>query len=167
MDLLLVRHGKAEERAAFAHAGGDDGLRPLTAQGVKQMRTAVRGLRSLVPHLDLLAASPLLRAAQTAQILAQGYGGDVISVAELAPGHPPSALLPWLRGSAGHRVAALVGHEPDLGLLASWLLAGSQRSFMPLKKGGACLIHFDGAVKEGRGVLGWALGPTQLRALGR
>lgn len=167
MDLLLLRHAKAEERAAFAQAGGDDGLRPLTEAGTRQMRKAVRGLRTLVPRIDLLAASPLLRAMQTAAVVARAYGVGVAEVAQLAPGRPPSALLSWLNTQRDCEVIAVVGHEPDLGLLASWLLARSERSFVPLKKGGACLLRFTGVVKEGHGELLWALGPAQLRALRR
>ena len=56
----------------------------------------------------------------------------------------------------------LVGHEPDLGELASWLLTGSkQRVRMPLKKAGAVAIAM-----EDPPVLLWMLGPRALRELG-
>lgn len=165
MELLLLRHAKAEERERFALSGEPDALRPLTADGKRQMRKAARGLRALLPRIDLLVASPLTRTLQTAEVVAQAYGGDVQPLPQLAPGHAPSALLPWLREQKASGVIAMVGHEPDLGLLGSWLLAGSGHSFMPFKKGGACLIRFPGAIKGGCGELLWALGPAQLRAL--
>ena len=68
MNILVIRHAIAadRERHAEQHDGEDDGLRPLTARGRKRMREGARGLRRLVPKIDLLATSPLTRAAQTA-----------------------------------------------------------------------------------------------------
>lgn len=167
MELLLLRHAKAEERAAFARTGGGDGQRPLTREGARRMARVARDLHAVLPRIDRLASSPLLRAVQTAGIVAREYGEEVIEAAELAPGLAPSALLRWLDAQKGCEVIAAVGHEPDLGQLASWLLSGAERSFMPFRKGGACLIRFAGAVGAGRGELVWALGPAQLRALRR
>ena len=58
----------------------------------------------------------------------------------LAPGQRPPALLPWLRTQATQKTVAIVGHEPGLGSLVSWLTAGSERSFVELGKGGASLL---------------------------
>jgi phosphohistidine phosphatase len=55
MRLLVVRHAAAEDKDEFARAGRSDDLRPLTADGKRDMREAARGLRNVVPKLDLLA----------------------------------------------------------------------------------------------------------------
>jgi phosphohistidine phosphatase len=55
-----------------------------------------------------------------------------------------------------------VGHEPHLGELAAWLTTGERDSYMDLKKGGACLIDFDGPPRKGSGLLRWLLGPKEL-----
>ena len=78
MRLLIVRHAIAEDRVAFAATGKDDDERPLTEEGRSRMEQGARGLRQLVPALDLVATSPLVRAVQTAEILAGAYEGVAI-----------------------------------------------------------------------------------------
>jgi phosphohistidine phosphatase len=168
MKLLVVRHAVAEEREEFAATGKPDDLRPLTDTGRRKMRRAARGLRRLVPRLDVLAPSPLTRATQTAEIVAEAFHGiQVTPVDELAPDAVPDALVPWLRGQAPDATVAVVGHEPHLGFLVGWLLTGRHASFVELKKGGACLLEFDDPPAAGGATLLWALPPRQLRALRR
>lgn len=164
MQLLVVRHGIAEEREQWAPR--DDALRPLTAEGKKKMKEAAKGLRALVPKLDVVATSPLTRALETADILVKAYDmNQPAEVDALAPGHRPPALAPWLRTMATRKTVAVVGHEPGLGALVSWLAAGSERSFVELGKGGACLLELAERIDGGEGMLVWALRPSQLRAL--
>jgi phosphohistidine phosphatase len=85
MKVLIIRHAIAEERDDFARTGKDDRLRPLTDEGRKKMKQAARGLKALVPEIDLLATSPLTRAAQTAAVLDSVYGGlSEVEIEELA-----------------------------------------------------------------------------------
>ncbi|WP_127478142.1 phosphohistidine phosphatase SixA [Sulfurivermis fontis] len=167
MDVLLVRHAKAEEREIFALTGAEDALRPLTKSGAREMRKVARALQRLVPRIDVLASSPLLRALQTADILAARIGGKAVQLPQLAPGHAPGQVLTWLRSQGDNPCVALVGHEPDLGVLAAWLLTGGQGGFLPLKKGGACLLHFKDGIKEGKAELVWAMPPAVLRRIGK
>lgn len=166
MQLLVVRHGIAEERETWAPR--DDALRPLTADGKRKMKEGVKGLRSLVPQLDVLATSPLTRAVQTAAILAKAYDTkEPATVDALSPGQHPPALAPWLRTQATRKTVAIVGHEPGLGALTSWLAAGSERSFLELGKGGACLLDLGERVDAGEAMLLWVLRPSHLRSLRR
>lgn len=167
MKLLLIRHAIAEEREDFARTGKDDRLRPLTDEGRKKMKQAARGLRTLVSDIDLLATSPLTRAAQTAAILDSVYGGlEEVEIEELSPEATPEAFLRWLRRQEGEVLAA-VGHEPSLGQILSWLLTGTERRLFVFRKGGACLLEFpDGNEPAGgTATLLWALTPAQLRTL--
>ncbi len=75
MRLLVIRHGPAGDRDEFAKTGKDDSERPLTTDGKAKMRRAARGLRALVPHIDVLASSSHVRAHQTARIVAGAYPG--------------------------------------------------------------------------------------------
>jgi phosphohistidine phosphatase len=166
MKLIVIRHAIAGDREEFARTGMPDALRPLTAEGRKRMRRGARGLRELVPRLDVLAASPLTRAVQTAEIVAAEYGGMAcVNVPELAPEAVPDSLVPWLRGQGAGSSVAVVGHEPHLGFLVGWLLTGRHQSFVELKKGAACLLEFDDPPGAGNAVLRWALAPGQLRSL--
>lgn len=165
MRLLLIRHAIAEEREDFARTGKDDRLRPLTDEGRKKMKQAARGLRSLVPEIDLLATSPLTRAAQTGAILDSVFGGlDVVEIDELAPETTPEGFLLWLRKQKGGVVAA-VGHEPSLSQILGWLLTGTDRRLFAFRKGGACLLELGDEPAAGTATLLWALTPAQLRTL--
>lgn len=168
MNLLVIRHGVAEDRDSFAASGQPDSMRPLTADGRKRMRNAVRGIKRVAPKLHVLATSPLVRAAQTAEIVSRAYGGmDAVTLDELSPERRPDELLAWLRSHQLGDTVAVVGHEPHLGFLVGWLLTGRNDSFVEFKKGGAVLLEFDDPPSGGNAVLAWALAPRHLRWLGR
>ena len=167
MRLLVVRHAAAEDKDEFARTGRNDDLRPLTADGKRDMREAARGLRNVVPKLDLLATSPLVRAVETAEILGAEYERKQMVVEALRPESPYDDLARWAREHAKKDVVAIVGHEPHLSGLASWLLAGSNSSFIDLKKGAACLLEVEAAPAARSAILLWSLAPRQLRGLGR
>jgi len=165
MKLLLIRHAIAEESEDFAKTGRDDRLRPLTDEGRKKMKQAARGLQEIVPEIDLLATSPLTRAAQTGAILDSVYGGlSEVEIEELSPEATPGDFLRWLRKQKAETLAA-VGHEPSLSLILSWLLTGTERRIFAFRKGGACLLEFPDEVGAGTATLLWALTPAQLRDL--
>lgn len=166
MQLLVIRHAIAEDRDRFARTGKDDGLRPLTERGRRRMRVGVRGLRRVSGHLDLLATSPLTRATQTAEIVAAAYSGvKTVEVPQLLPDASVHALLKWLQERKRTSRVAVVGHEPQLSIFVSWLMTGLQESFIRLKKGGACFLEFEDAVRAGRARLVWSLSPAQLRMI--
>ena len=127
MQLLVVRHAIAEQREEFARTGKDDSQRPLTHDGRRKMRRGAVGLRAVVPAIDVLATSPLLRAVQTAEILAAVYNGrNMVTVKELSPDSEFPPFLRWLRTQDAGGTVAIVGHEPHLSGLTSWLLTGAQ-----------------------------------------
>ncbi len=164
MELLIVRHAPVHSRESF---DGEDELRPLTESGRRRMRRCARGLRRLVPRIDRLAASPLFRARETADIVAAAYPDlDVVTCAALAPGHPAEELTEWLRSHASAPVLALVGHEPQTSELVSWFAAARKTPFARIGRGGAALLAFQGSVEPGGARLRWLLRPSQLRALG-
>lgn len=166
MKLLVIRHAPAGDRTEFARTGLPDEQRPLTDEGRQKMRRAARGLREVVGAVDVLATSPLVRAAQTAEIVAARLGAEPVVRPELAPDEDPDALVPWLREHGPDETVAVVGHEPHLGYLVGWLVTGRHDSFLEMKKGAACLLSFDEPPAPGGATLVWALAPAHLRALG-
>jgi phosphohistidine phosphatase len=165
MQILIVRHGIAEELPAEVK-GQDDATRELTKEGRRKMRKAARGLRQIVPIIDLIATSPLTRASQTADIVAREFeGARVVQTAALSPRKHPAALLDWLKAHPPQSTVALVGHEPHLGTVLCWLLTGLQESFVVLKKGAAAMVEMDNPVAAGRAKLLWLLEPSELRRL--
>lgn len=168
MQVLIIRHAPAEDREDFAQSRQSDDLRPLTNKGKNKMRQNVKGLQSIVPKIDRIAESPLIRAQQTAGLLASVYPNVVReTLSALAPDGSESKVLAYLQKYANTTgTIALVGHEPDLGELATWLLSGEIDTWMPLKKGSACLLEFLDDVEAGEAELCWMLTPKQLRQLG-
>ncbi|MHB8256684.1 MAG: phosphohistidine phosphatase SixA [Acidiferrobacterales bacterium] len=163
MRLILIRHAPAEERTGTRR----DCERRLTVQGRRRMHMAARGLKALVPDVSLVAASPMVRARQTAEIVARQYdAAEVISLPALSPGSNPRAMLAWLKQQSPAATVVAVGHEPDLGVMASRLLAKRGKSFLLFKKGAACLIEVAGEPVTGAGRLVWLLTPAVLRQIG-
>ena len=167
MRILLLRHAIAEERAGFAATGKADRLRPLTDEGRKKLRKGAEALERLVPDLALIATSPYLRAHESAEILARAWAKRpvVSDLAELAPAGSAAGVVRFLLAQKALPALALVGHEPDLSRLAGLLLTGKERSFLEMRKGGACLLDFPGRLAPGGARLVWHLPPATLRAL--
>jgi phosphohistidine phosphatase len=167
MRLLIVRHAIAEDKVRFAKTGKPDAVRPATKDGLRKMSRNARGLRALQDEVAFIATSPLVRARQTAQVLARVWPNvGVRDWNELSPNAPFGPLLARLKATRGDPTIVLVGHEPHLSRFAGWLLTGAERSFLLLKKGGACSLDFPRAVEKRQAVLRWALTPRQLRAQG-
>jgi phosphohistidine phosphatase len=168
MDLLIVRHAIAEERDVFARTGAKDEERPLTAAGRRKFEKGVRGLRTLVESIDVLATSSLVRAVQTGELLEEAYGiARPTRLPELDPDADPSSLLRWLGRQRRRSLVAIVGHEPHLSGVVEVLLTGRRSEFVDLEKGGACLLSLGDAPRAGSAELRWLLTAKQLRRLGR
>lgn len=161
--IYLVRHGVAAEQGP-EFPNDDD--RPLTSDGVERMRLQAAGLRELQVRLDRVLTSPLLRAAQTAEILASGVGcaAPLVSVDALRPGGRYDALMAALGQLGRDRAVALVGHMPSIGDIAARLIGAKEP--LAFKKGATCCIETDGLPPTGAGQLLWFLPPRALRALG-
>jgi phosphohistidine phosphatase len=165
MDLLVVRHAIAEDRADFAKTGKDDSERPLTGEGRRKLEKSARGLHRLVESIDVLATSSLVRATQTAEVLERIYGVEAVQLGELAPDADPGSLVAWLHRHRRRRLVAIVGHEPHLSHAIEHLLVGKRAAFVTLKKGGACLLGLGSTPEAGHAELRWLLTPGQLRRL--
>lgn len=165
MEALFIRHAPAGDREKFTAKGGDDAQRPLTPAGRWKMKKAARGLAKVVGVPDALAASPLVRARQTAAIVAQVFGiSKPLQIAELSPGRAPQDLVKRLQTMGRTRLVALVGHEPHLSTTIGHLI-GAKGLKLELKKGGCCLVRFSGKPAAGAGTLIWSLAPAHLRKL--
>jgi phosphohistidine phosphatase len=164
MDVYFVRHAVAEQRDPSRWP--DDVGRPLTEKGRAGFRSAARGLRRVVPSVDVVLASPYVRSWQTAEILSEEAGWPAPEpCAALEPGHPAEDALKVLAGRTLEAVA-LVGHEPHLSSLVSLLTVGRSGGLrMTFKKGAVALVVSDVDPAPGDGLLVWAMTPAILRAL--
>jgi phosphohistidine phosphatase len=139
MLLFLLRHADAVPMA------GSDALRALSEKGVAQAKQAGRFcLRAgLVP--ELILTSPLRRAEQTARLFAEEIGAPkIVTVATLlACGMDPETALGELLDYKELDAVMMVGHEPDLGWLASRLLGANVRGKINIRKASLTLFELD------------------------
>ncbi len=160
--LYLIRHGLAEERG---DAWPDDAKRPLTDKGMSQMRKAAHGLARLGVSVDVVLSSPLVRARQTAEIVASALEPrpSLLNVDSLATDGSYPAVIADLEKHARKTRIALVGHEPALGELAARLIGS--RHAIEFKKGAVCRIDIDDLPPAGPGDLRWLMTTKILRAI--
>jgi phosphohistidine phosphatase len=171
MILYILRHGIAEDEAPK----GDDRARRLTPRGRVRMRAAADGMHKLGLRFDVILTSPLVRAVETAAILAGAYAGKPApqELPALAAGTPPAETVRALRPFARHEHVVIVGHEPGLSGIAALLLTGSPTgASIDLKKGGmiavdtGALLRASGRPATGATLL-WHATPRQLRKMRR
>ncbi len=105
--VYLVRHAKAERD----HPGGD-AARPLSAEGRERFERLLRELRRELA-VTAVHTSPLLRARETAGLLAAATGAPLVEEPELASGRSTGSALLRLARAAGDG-CALVGHNPEI-----------------------------------------------------
>lgn len=158
--LYLIRHAKAFPRGVNYP---NDALRPLTVEGEKQAEAMQIALAHLGIIFDALLSSPWTRALQTAQPL-QASAKHFAIIPELADDDFP-ALLTALRGFVQEDAhVALVGHQPWLEQLASWLITGKSKTLrINVKK--ASIIKVSGVLNAGKLKLQWLLPPLVTAAI--
>lgn len=163
-ELYVIRHAVAEARG---DAWPDDNKRPLSEDGEARMRKAVRGLARMGVTLDVVLTSPLVRAKQTAEIVAAGLNPrpPIVTAESLAPGGAYGAIVSDLEKQSRRARIALVGHEPGIGELAARLV-GSRHS-IEFKKGAVCRIDIDDLPPAGPGDLRWFMTTKMLRSIRR
>ena len=135
MDLILLRHGMAED----SHPDGDF-PRALVEKGREQARRAANLLKSAGLLPEIVLTSPLVRARQTADEFCQtaGMPGAVIQ-GWLACGMSPETAMIELTAYRDFKTVAIVGHEPDFSELIQWILGGGGGSIEVKKGAVACL----------------------------
>ena len=123
MDLILWRHCEAEP-------GEPDLGRRLTSKGLKQAERMAQWLDTHLPDTCRVLVSPADRAQQTAVALQRKFR----TVPELAPGATVGAVLAAANRPDSREPVMIVGHQPTLGAVASFLLSGEE-AYWSVRKG--------------------------------
>lgn len=154
MILYFLRHGLAGSRKDWR---GDDFLRPLTRKGMKNMVRQADTFADLDLNLDLIITSPLARAFQTADIVADELklGERLVQDERLSPGFGIDDLEQVLNEHAGAENLMLVGHEPDFSQTISALIGGCR---VVCKKGGLARVDIF-STDPLQGELVWLIPP--------
>ena len=122
MKLYLLRHADAATQALV------DDERAISDKGAKQCRRVARFCFQNEVRPDEILASPLLRAQQTAKPVAKKLGVRIETVSWLVYGTGPARVIDQLAARRDVPSIMLVGHEPDLGLLAAALLGSGDEA---------------------------------------
>ncbi len=162
-ELYLIRHGVAVDRGA---PGVPDAKRPLTEEGVQRVRSVARGLQRLGIRPQQIYTSPWLRAVQTAEWLSAELEVEPPKLVDaMAPAAPKSQLMTVLSEESASSIA-LVGHEPHLSRLLSYLITGGEDAAIEIRKGGVACLSCEGKASAGTATLRWLLTSKQLRLIG-
>ncbi|MGI5939711.1 MAG: phosphohistidine phosphatase SixA [Thermoleophilia bacterium] len=153
MELYFLRHGAAASRVGWTD---DDALRPLTDRGREEVGRMATLLARTAPALDAVLTSPYIRAAQTADIVAEHLSlqDKVTSDASITPGFDEARLTKVVGRFAGAKALLVVGHEPDFSTIIG-RLTGAR---IVLKKGGMALVETPGRSLH-RATLVWLVQP--------
>ena|SRR5579862_2762513 len=154
MELYLLRHGLAEDRAAT----GRDADRALTDEGKRKLHKVLRRAHQAGVKPALILSSPLKRALETAAIAADEleYKSEIVRANGLTPNSTPADLWAEVRAHRDEPSILLVGHEPLFSHTVA-AMVGSSRAMIEFKKGALVRIDFAAVGAEPRGVLLWIL----------
>ena len=151
MKIIFFRHAAAIDRSISS----SDDRRYLTPKGRAFCRKTVRTMMGKKVDPDLILTSPLLRAVQTADILAESltYNGPLVAESTLEPGFALAGLKQLLKKNQLCRELVIVGHEPDLsGVIAALLGLPDGFSF---RKGSAIRLTIEAADLRQKAVFKW------------
>ena len=142
MQVFLIRHSDAVD----AGPALPDPARFLSGRGRQAARAVGQRLRAESIRFDAVVASPLVRAVQTAELVAAGLQTPIpVAVAvNLAPAESDRDVIAMVQALAADAVVVLVGHEPGLSGICAVLLA--QPDFAALGKAEAVRIS-DGKLR--------------------
>mgnify|MGYP005997773865 CR=1 FL=1 len=150
MNLLLIRHATAD---AHGLPGGDSS-RALIEKGREQARKVGKFLREQALIPELVLASPVLRAKETAEILAEEGCPDPTIEEWLSCGMSPETALQELTAYSRFKSVAIVGHEPDFSSLVEHILGASPYSIRVKK---TSVISLKVAPPRAKGILDFSI----------
>jgi len=165
MNLYILRHGIAVDHGAAGFENDDE--RPLTGKGERKLWAIAEAMKALEISFDLILSSPLVRARQTAEIVADALKcRKRMEITDtLAPQESAKPLIEYLRDQGAVDDVVLVGHEPFLSRLIASLISGNSDTSVLLKKGGFCKLSTDD-LKHGKcAILEWLLTPKQMELM--
>lgn len=162
MRCYFLRHGIAVEPDAWS---GSDFDRPLTREGRERMEREAKGIAELSLDLDCIVTSPLLRAKQTAEIVADrlDMSGKLVEDTRLGGGFNLERLGALLSAHADAKAIMLVGHEPSMSITIGRAIGGAS---IELKKAALAGVELADS-GEVTGVLFCLIPPKVLVTLGK
>ena len=155
MHLCLMRHGKAEKLGALYTM---DHTRPLTSEGAAVIQRVARGLHKMGARFDIIFTSPLLRARQTADIVAKscGYQKEPEMEESLGGRFSPEIIAKNLEAIPSEATVLLVGHAPMLAILIAYLISNDESTKVEMDEGSMAWVEVANPTIR-TGVLRWLI----------
>jgi phosphohistidine phosphatase len=154
--LHFLRHAHAGDPAKWAAPDFD---RPLSDRGRRQAEALGAHLAALGIEFDTIISSPLIRARQTAALVAESLAVTVAiddRLAGIGGGLGIASLAGLLRDHDSPSRPILVGHDPDFSELVSRLVGAPA---IPIRKGTLARIDIELPIRAGTGILAWLVPP--------
>jgi phosphohistidine phosphatase len=129
VELYFMRHGSAAGSAGSGSMRDDE--RPLTPEGVARSEALAGLLARTGVALDVIVASPLVRARQTAALVSGRLGAPLVVDGAAGPGFGMRALISIVKRYREAGALLFVGHEPDMSRLVAALIGGGRVHFKP------------------------------------
>ena len=155
MRVLVIRHAQAVPQGTRDLRDAD---RPLTADGERRFRATALALARVVPNPEVLLTSPLLRARQTATLLAAAWTDIEPTLEPALASGSVDAILGALEPHARGATVVLVGHEPTVSALLGELLGVISSEAIVFEPGAAALLEISSVARHS-GRLVWFLPP--------
>lgn len=158
MKLYLLRHADAGD--PMDPRFYDDTRRPLSSKGDKRTRQLANAFRQMGISFDAIFTSPYVRARQTAELVARSLKIEkrLRTTDHLLPGREfEDILLEMEKVCPSAKTVLLVGHEPFLSGLVSWLCTGGSMLSIQIKKGGLCRLELEATGSGRHATLEWLL----------
>ena len=163
MDVYILRHGKAED----AGPGIFDADRRLTKKGREETAAAGRWIAEQELRFDLIAASPLLRAQETAALVAEmlNIRDRLVIWNVLAPGGNPDTVCRLISRHPDISSILLVGHEPLLSSLISHIITVDENAGIVMSKGALAKVREFSYTGHPSGELVWLITAKQMAGM--
>jgi phosphohistidine phosphatase len=157
MLLHLLRHSDAGDPEAWE---GPDAARPLSNKGRGQSERLGKFLAGIAFKGGPFISSPKVRAAQTAELVAEALKAKVDLDDRLGEALSLDAVEAILHDAGDPERAVLIGHDPDFSDLLAELVESSR---VPMRKGALARIEVDRPLRPGGGTLRWLIPPDALK----
>ncbi len=160
MKLYFLRHATATDIAP------SDAERELTNEGREEAHIAGVALAALGAKPAQVFTSPLVRARETAKIVAKDlrFNGEIVVLDELKPGKTTSSVLRELKSYEDAGDLLLTGHMPSLAEHVGVLIGAERIESLALGKGGIACVELE-HLRAGQGQLRWLMRQAQLRQI--
>ncbi len=153
MKLYFLRHGIAQD---ISETNGRDAARALTTGGIERLEASAKIMAKLGVKPARLYSSPLVRARQTAEIVARAIDMKVTLDPTVGPGFDSQTVSELIADLTAEADVMFVGHEPDMSKVVSALTGGSS---IVMKKGSLARLDVRSA-RPLRCSLVWLIAPA-------